>query len=52
MKKIKEKQFKKFKKIQNNVDHDIETDAHSEYIIELIDIDEAIDYFLLGYSKI
>ena len=27
-------------------------DAHSEYIIELMDIGEATDYFLHGYSKI
>ena len=47
----KEKLVKELKKIQKNFDHDIETDENSEYINELIDIDDAINYFLHGYSK-
>ena len=47
----KEKVVKELKKNLNHVDHDIETDENSEYINELIDIDDAIDYFLHGYSK-
>ena len=47
----KEKVVKELKEIPNHVDHDIETDENSEYINEWIDIDDAIDYFLHGYSK-
>ena len=47
----KEKLIKELKKIQKHVDSNIETDENSEYINELIDIDDAINYFLNGHSK-
>ena len=49
--KHKEKVVKEFQKIQNHVDHDIEANENSKYMNELIDIINAADYFLNGYSK-
>ena len=47
----KEKVAKELKDIDNIVYHYIEIDENSEYISKLIDIANAIDYFLYEYSK-
>ena len=46
----KEKVVKKLKDIKNLVNHYIEMDENSEYGYKLIDIANAIDYFLYEYS--
>ena len=47
----KEKVVKELKNINNLTEHDIETDEDSEYICELFDIVDTINYFLYEYSK-
>ena len=47
----KEKVVKKLKDIKNLVNHYIEMDENSEYRYKLIDIANAVDYFLYEYSK-
>ena len=50
-KKDKEKIVKKLKEIDDIVYHYINMDENSEYTFKLIDITNAIDYFLYEYSK-
>ena len=47
----KEKVVKGLKNINNLIEHGIETDEDSEYIRELFDLVNAINYFLYEYSK-
>ena len=47
----KEKVVKELKDINNLVNHYTEMDENSEYRYELIDIANAVDYFLYEYSK-
>ena len=47
----KEKVVKELKDINNLVNHYTEMDENSEYRYKLIDIANAVDYFLYEYSK-
>ena len=46
-----EKVVKELKNINNLIEHGIDTDEDSEYIRELFDLVNAINYFLYEYSK-